>query len=106
METHDERITDAANGWFGAWWLALGMPRIDRVLRWTAGPEGTTYGLRLTTEDLAPLVEVLRLEQPEYRVDPRVLEGIPQGDAVLWRVTAHLPDGRRVASRTFTTPLE
>jgi hypothetical protein len=45
MESHDERITDAANGWLGSWWLALGMPRIDRVLRWTAVFGGHVLGV-------------------------------------------------------------
>jgi hypothetical protein len=82
------------------------LPRDECVLRWTAGPEGTTYELRVTTEDLEPLARAGRLEWPEYRVDPGVLDGVPPGGALLWRVTAHLPDGSRISSRTFTTPLE
>ena len=76
------------------------------VLRWTAGPEGTTYDLKLTTEDLDPLGKAWRLESPEYQIDPQALAGVPPGGAILWRVTAHLPDGRRLSSRTFSTPLE
>jgi hypothetical protein len=82
------------------------LPRDACVLRWTAGPEGTSYDLTLTTEDLDPLGKAWRLESPEYRIDPQALDGLPPGGAILWRVTAHLPDGRRVSSRTFSTRLE
>jgi hypothetical protein len=88
--------------------LELGrpLPRDECVLRWTSGPEGTTYDLMLTTEDLDPVIEARGLGEPEYRVDPRELELVAPGDAILWRVTANLPDGRRVSSPTFTTQLE
>jgi hypothetical protein len=82
------------------------LPRAECVLRWTAGPEGTTYDLTLTTGDLEPLARVWRLERSEYRVDPGVLKDVPSGETVLWRVTAHLPDGRVVSSRTFSTRVE
>jgi hypothetical protein len=93
-------------------WLGSALPpdrplsRDDFVLRWTAGPEATTYELQATTEDLDPLVEVRGLERPEYRIDSSVLEDVPPGDAVLWRVTAQLPDGSHVSSATFATRLE
>lgn len=81
-------------------------PREEFVLRWAVGPEGTTYDVTVTTEELEPIAQAQRLERPEYRIDPPALEGVPPGAGVLWRVTANLPDGRRVASRTFATPAE
>lgn len=93
-------------------WLVSELPagqalsRKDCVLRWAAGLEGTTYDLQVTDEDLEILAEAWRLSVPEYRIEPEALAGLPPGSSVLWRVTAHLPDGRQASSRTFVTPLE
>jgi hypothetical protein len=81
------------------------LPRQDCLLRWTAGPEGTTFDLQVTDEDLEILAEAWRLSVPEYRIDPGALAGLSPGSSVLWRVIAYLPDGRRASSRTFVTPL-
>jgi hypothetical protein len=82
------------------------LPREQCDLRWTAGPDGTTYDVNVTAEDLELVVRAFGLDRPEYRIDPHVLEGVPDGAGLLWRVTAHLPDGRRVTSRTFLTRLD
>jgi hypothetical protein len=93
-------------------WLRPEMPEgvaLDKEqcdLRWTSGPEGTTYDLLVNTEDLEPLARVHRLEQAEYRVAHDALRDLPPGASIFWRVTAHLPEGRSVTSRTFTTTLE
>ena len=93
-------------------WLESEMPADDAlsrdscVLRWSAGPEGTAYDLLVVDESLQPLARATRLERPEYEVPPADLASLPAGGSILWRVTAHLPDGRRVVSRTFTTRLE
>lgn len=76
------------------------------VLRWTPGPDGSTYDVRVTTERLALLARVRRLERPEYQVPRASLEGVAHGGRVLWQVTAHLPDGRQTDSLTFVALVE
>jgi len=73
-------------------------------LRWSGGPEGTRYDLTVTGKDLEILAVVRALTVPEYLL-PR--EDIPRSvHTILWRVTAHLPDGRLANSRTFTSTIE
>jgi hypothetical protein len=84
------------------------LPRADAVLRWTPvpedDPEGTTYDLRVTTEDVfTSVAEADGLEEPRYTISPEALEDIVPGTELLWRVEARLEDGRTVASQTFTT---
>lgn len=93
-------------------WLHSALPagacvsRRDCVLRWTAGPPGTRYDISLSTEDLDSLGGAAGLTSPQFRVDPANLKNLPAGARILWRVTAHIPDGRVISSRTFTTRLE
>jgi hypothetical protein len=82
------------------------LARRQALLTWSAGPPGTTYDLRVTTESLDLVYTDRHLERPEATIPPGALEGIPQHGQVLWQVTAHLPDGTEVNSRTFITPLE
>jgi hypothetical protein len=91
-------------------WLrpAAGMEHLDRaapVLRWTAGPDGTIYDVRVTSEDLELLGRGWRLSKPAYRLGLASLEKVPAGGSIHWQVTAHLPDGRKVDSPTYTTSL-
>jgi len=96
----------------GSDWLRPEMPEgvsLDRDhcdLRWTPGPRGTTYDLLVNTEDLEPLARVHHLERAEYRVPDDALRDLPSGASIFWRVTAHLPEGRSVTSRTFATKVE
>jgi len=86
------------------------LPRDEAVLRWTLGeagaPEGTNYDLLVSGEDLQPLSEAGDLEEPSYQIPPGALEALPSGAQILWRVEAHLPDGRSARSPTFTTSVE
>jgi hypothetical protein len=82
------------------------LPREHFVLRWTAGPEGTFYDLRVLGARLEPLVRVEGLDRPEYTVRAEALEQLPAGTRVLWQVTAHLPDGQRIESETFFAVIE
>lgn len=82
------------------------LPRGAFVLRWAAGPAGTTYDVHVMTEQLEPVAQASGLKQAEYRVGDARLARVAPGERVLWRVIAHLPDGRTVASRTFLTTLE
>lgn len=81
-------------------------PRDSCTLRWVEGPEGTTYDLLIMDTDLQPIDRARSLDRPEFTLVVEDLEPVPPGGAILWRVTAHLPDGRRVVSRTFSTQLE
>lgn len=87
------------------------LPRGEAVLRWTPVPEedseGTTYDLRVTTEDVfTPVAEADGLEEARFTIPAEALEGLTPGAELLWRVEARLEDGRSVASPTFTTPVQ
>lgn len=71
------------------------------LLRWTPGPEGTTYDVRVTTEDLDPVARGRGLERAEFQVPAASLAGMAAGDRIVWQVTAHLPDGGTADSRSF-----
>lgn len=77
------------------------LPRHDCRLRWTAGPEGSRYDLRVFTPDLTDLVTPRGLTEPEFLVPTDVLEGVAPGTALYWQVTLVLPDGTRRASPVF-----
>ena len=82
------------------------LPRDQFLLRWAGGPEGSTYDVRVTTEELDLLATGRSLEQPEYQVPAEALADLPSGARVYWQVTAHLPGGRRVDSGSFLTRIE
>lgn len=82
------------------------LPRSDFVLRWSPGPEGTLYAVRLTTASFSPVALIDGLERSEWRVESKQLERIESGTRLLWRVEALLPDGRRVQSETHFITLE
>ncbi|HUF78081.1 MAG TPA: hypothetical protein VMR44_04095, partial [Thermoanaerobaculia bacterium] len=56
------------------------LAREAAVLIWRLGddgaPEGTTYDLLVSGEDLQPLAEADELEEPSYRLPPEALEGL------------------------------
>jgi hypothetical protein len=82
------------------------LPRDACELLWTAGPPGTTYEVTVTDEDLAVLAVAAGLADTGYQVDPKALGDLAPGAAILWRVTAQLPDGSRISSETFRTTVE
>ena len=82
------------------------VPRDDFVLQWTAGPEGTTYDVRVTTEGLRLLAQETGLEDAELRVAPETLSDLAPGSAIFWQVTAHAPDGRVIDSKSYKVLLE
>jgi hypothetical protein len=79
------------------------LPRDDFRLRWSAGPEGSRYDLRVTTESLEVVADAAGLAETSYVVPPSALSAVPSGGRVLWRVEVAPPDGGRTASRTFVT---
>jgi hypothetical protein len=82
------------------------MPRERFVLRFTPGPEGTTYDVRVTAKGLAPLARGIRIERAEFHVPPETLAALPRGTKILWQVTGYLPDGRVSDSETFISEIE
>lgn len=81
------------------------LPRDRVLLRWS-GPEEARYDLRVSTEALDVLVTAEGLEEPEYLVRAAELEELPPSARLLWQVEATLPDGGRLASKTFVSRLE
>ena len=75
-------------------------------LRWTPGPEGSRYQVRVTTEELHVLATAVDLTAPEYTVAPAMLTQLPGGASVFWQVDVSLLNGERLTSATFITRVE
>jgi hypothetical protein len=82
------------------------LPRSDFRLRWSPGPDGSRYDVRVTTESLQVLAGGQRLAEPSFLVPESALAPLPKDSRILWRVEAVLPGGERAASATFVTRLE
>lgn len=82
------------------------LPRDRFVLKWSAGPPGTTYLVRLSTADLAPLLDKSDIAVAQLAVPSSVLANVKTGEELFWQVEAQLPNGRRVASHTYVVRLE
>lgn len=85
---------------------AVPLKRDDCALRWSGGPEGTRWSVRLSTEDLSWVHRVDSLETREYRVPAEVLAPLKPGTTLLWQVEARLPDGQVLRGATFVNQLE
>ena len=82
------------------------LPRDRFVLRWSAGPPGTTYMVRLSTADLAPLLDQSDIVATELVIPGSMLANVKAGEQLFWQVEARLPDGRRVASHTYAVRVQ
>jgi hypothetical protein len=82
------------------------LPRGQCVLRWTSGPPGTRYALRVVTETLDPIERVQGLDRAEHQVPEAKLRSLAPGSRLLWQVEAARPDGTRQTSATFVSRLE
>jgi hypothetical protein len=82
------------------------LPTDGFVLRWTPGPDGARYAVRVTDRRLDHLAETASLDRPEFTVPESALAALAPGSLVLWQVEMILPDGRRLASMTFATRLD
>ena len=71
------------------------------VLKWSPGPAGSRYQVRVTTDDLRVLTTVADVNTPEVTIPPAALESVAAGSRVLWQVVTPLPSGQPVSSRTF-----
>ncbi|HEU5135762.1 MAG TPA: hypothetical protein VFU13_11505 [Steroidobacteraceae bacterium] len=92
---------DVANGQAPVSRIGERLSRRQFVLRWSAGPEGSTYAVRLTTADLVLVFEKQDITGVELAVPAAMLEKVPAGEPLLWQVEVHLPNGQRVTSQTF-----
>ena len=82
------------------------LPRNAFRLRWTPGPAGARYTLRVTTEDLRVLATASDVTSPEYVVSSDLLSTVPSGARVFWQVDAVLPEGNTVSSQTFVARVQ
>jgi hypothetical protein len=82
------------------------LARDEFRLRWSAGPSGTRYSVRVARIDLAIVAQADALDREEYLVPASALQELPAGTVLYWRVEAHLPDGSHVASDMFSARLE
>lgn len=82
------------------------LPRDAFRLRWTPGPPGSTYTVRVTSEDLQLLATAEALALPEFVVPANRLSDVSAGSRVLWQVVTSLPSGENVASETFVVRVQ
>jgi hypothetical protein len=75
-------------------------------LRWTPGPQGARYQVRVTTDDLRVLATADDLTVPELLVERERLTSLSPGARVLWQVDVVLPNGERVSSQTFVVRVQ
>jgi hypothetical protein len=82
------------------------LPREAFALRWTGGPPGSRYQVRVTTEDLEVLASVADLTAAEFVVPAERFATVRPGTRVLWQVDVALPDGQTVSSGTFVARVD
>jgi hypothetical protein len=74
-------------------------------LRWSPGPVGIRYDVRVTTESLDPVASAQGLTDASFLVAEPLLASLPAGSRLLWQVHMRRPDGNRQDSPTFATLL-
>lgn len=82
------------------------LPRQQADLRWSAGPPGSRYEVRVLTREGRELAVESDLTAPRYRIPEAALGGVAAGTVVYWQVKAFPPDGASVVSKTFSVRLE
>lgn len=85
---------------------AAALPRGEADLRWTAGPPGSRYEVRVLTPEGREIAVESDLTAPQYRIPPSALQGVEAGSVLYWQVKAFPPEGTSVASKTFSVRLE
>jgi hypothetical protein len=76
------------------------------LLRWSAGPPGSTYTLSVSSNELVALFSKRDVATTEYLVPADALAQVSPGEQIFWQVETRLPDGRRVSSDTFVVTLD
>jgi hypothetical protein len=82
------------------------LPREAFRLRWTPGPAGSRYDVRVTTDDLRLLTTAMDLTQPEFVVTVDALATLPPRTRVLWQVDTKAPAGGTIPSPTFVVRVQ
>lgn len=82
------------------------LPRDQAELRWSPGPPGSRYEVRVLTRDGVEIAVEPDLEAPRYRIPPSVLTGLPEDTILYWQVKVLRPDGKSSASKTFEVRLQ
>ena len=77
------------------------LDRSSFTLRWSSGPDGSRYTVRVTGEDLSHLAGAAELTSPEFTIPEEALKALPPDALLFWQVETVLPGGRRALSRTF-----
>ncbi len=77
------------------------LPRDAFRLQWSSGPAGSRYDVIVTTSGLDEVANVRAIEPSELTIEPARLAALSPGTRLLWRVVAHTPDGRTIASPTY-----
>ena len=81
------------------------LPRDQAELRWTPGPAGSRYEVRVLTRDGAEVAVEPDLEEPRYQIPRSALDGVPADAVLYWQVKVLHPDGKSSASKTFEVRL-
>lgn len=76
------------------------LSRQDAVLRWSAGPPGSFYEVRVLTREGREITVESGLESPRYQIQPAALKEIPAGTVLYWQVKSLQPDGSARVSKT------
>lgn len=82
------------------------LPREAFRLRWTPGPAGSRYDVRVTTEDLRLLTTAMDVMQPELVVNVDALATLPSRTRVFWQVDTKAPGGETIPSPTFVVRVQ
>ncbi len=82
------------------------LPREKAELRWTAGPPGSRYEVRVLTRDGQEVAVESGLERPQYTIPPSALSRLPPGTLLYWQAKMLSPDGVSTQSKTFSIRLE
>lgn len=82
------------------------LPRQAFDLKWSPVPGALSYDLLVSTETLQTVADARGLTAPQYRIPESALADLSSGTKLYWHVEAALPEGGRVASRTFSVALD
>jgi hypothetical protein len=82
------------------------LARDQAVLRWTAGPPGSLYEVRVLTRDGREIAVESGLTEAHYQIPPSALSEVSAGTILYWQVKALQPDGKNLGSKTFSVRLE
>lgn len=75
------------------------------TLRWTPGPEGCRYQVRVLTEALDQIAGAYALDRPEFTVPAPALAQLPADTRLLWQIVVITPGESPRTSATFVVTL-